>query len=86
MLKLRLFNRLLLLLLVLLFISGCGNKTEDYRVTNQNKIILRLAEARSPNYPSSQGVKEFAKLVEQKSAGRIKVWFMIPADLAMRQV
>jgi tripartite ATP-independent transporter DctP family solute receptor len=71
--KSKIFNKLLLLLLVLLFISGCSNKNEDYRVSNQNKIILRLAETRSPNYPSSQGAKEFAKLVEQKSAGRIKV-------------
>jgi tripartite ATP-independent transporter DctP family solute receptor len=56
-----------------LAISGCGAKDEDYRVSNQDSIILRLAETQAPGYPSSRAAKEFARLVEEKSAGRIKV-------------
>ena len=53
--------------------SGCRQRDESYRVSNSNQIILRLAETQPPNYPSAQGAKEFARLVEQKSQGRIKV-------------
>lgn len=52
---------------------GCRGKADDYSINNQNRIILRLAETQSPYYPSSRGAKEFARLVEEKSAGRIKV-------------
>lgn len=42
-------------------------------LTNEKQIILRLAETHSSNYPSTQGVNEFAKLVEERSKGRIKI-------------
>jgi len=62
---------LLLLLAAIMF--GCGNKDEAYNASNENRIILRLAETQSATYPSSQGVAEFARLVKEKSDGRIMV-------------
>ncbi len=61
------------LITIALCFSGCGNKKESYSVSNGNHIILRLAETQPSNYPSARAAMEFARLVEQKSAGRIKV-------------
>lgn len=60
------------LIVIALCFFGCSNK-ESYNVSNENHLILRLAETQPSNYPSTRGAIEFARLVEQKSAGRIKV-------------
>ena len=61
------------LYVITLYLFGCGNKKESYNLSNENHLILWLAETQSSNYPSARGAMEFAQLVEQKSAGRIKV-------------
>lgn len=61
------------LFLIVVTSFGCGNKKESYNLGNEKKIILRLAETQPLNYPSTRGDLEFARLVEQKSEGRIKV-------------
>jgi tripartite ATP-independent transporter DctP family solute receptor len=40
---------------------------------NKDDLILRLAESNNSAYPTSIGDKEFARLVELKSKGKIKV-------------
>ena len=64
----------LLFALAFLFLcSGCRDDGENYRTNNSNKLILRLAETQASGTPSGKGVREFARLVEQKTAGRIKI-------------
>lgn len=64
----------LLFALAFLFLcSGCRDEGENYRTNNANKLILRLAETQAAGTPSGKGVREFARLVEQKTAGRIKI-------------
>ena len=48
---------------------------QDYYFSGSDKnvIIFRLAEAQTENYPSTYASNLFAKLVEEKSAGRIKI-------------
>ena len=55
------------------FSAGCASKDIGYEVNNENYIILRLAESQPENYPSTQGDIEFARLVEEKSNGRIRI-------------
>lgn len=60
-------------LLLLLVLGGCASKDDLYEVNNKDYIILRLAESQPASYPSAQGDVEFARLVEEKSGGRIMV-------------
>lgn len=39
----------------------------------QEQIVLRLAETHAQDYPTTQGDYEFARLVEERTDGRIKV-------------
>lgn len=54
-------------------IAGCRSSDNSFHVSDGNQIILRLAEAQPASYPSALGAKEFAKLVEQKTGGRISI-------------
>ena len=58
---------------ILCFLNGCGKGSEAYRTGNAEKLILRLAEIETSDLPSARGAREFARLVEQKSEGRIKI-------------
>ena len=69
-------RKLALLLLVptcMAFFCGCRAESENYRTSNSNQIILRLAETQAAGTPSAIGVRAFARLVEEKTAGRIRV-------------
>lgn len=46
-----------------------------------DQIVLRLAEIHPADYPTTQGDLEFARLVEEKSQGRIKVEVYYGAQL-----
>lgn len=50
--------------------TGC---TEKEVVADVKPIVLRLAETHAADYPTTQGDFEFAKLVEKRSNGRIKI-------------
>ena len=39
----------------------------------QKQIVLRLAETHAPDYPTTKGDYEFARLVEERTGGRIKI-------------
>jgi len=39
----------------------------------QQQIVLRLAETHAPDYPTTKGDYEFARLVEERTGGRIKI-------------
>ena len=58
---------------LLVVLSGCADQEAEYEVNNEDYIILRLAESESAGYPSALADLEFARLVEEKSGGRIMV-------------
>ncbi|SHJ99005.1 TRAP transporter substrate-binding protein [Paramaledivibacter caminithermalis] len=69
------------LVLVIGMLSGCGAKQEETQ-TSQNPakesektepIVLRLADVHNDGYPTVIGDREFARLVEERTDGRIKV-------------
>lgn len=71
------------LMLSLVFVlSACGGDTEEVQgepeenegpEPEQEQITLRLAENQPEDYPTTIGDKEFARLVEEKTDGRIKI-------------
>lgn len=68
------------LLVLLLAITGCGKQTGDDKQSGsasqakqQEKMVLRLAENQPEDYPTTIGDKEFARIVEEKTNGRIKI-------------
>lgn len=56
--------------LIIQAFTGCSPKEV---VTDTKPIVLRLAETHTADYPTTQGDYEFAKLVELRSKGRIKI-------------
>jgi len=64
---------IILSILLSVISCSCVNKDIQYNVINENYVILRLAESQFSNYPSTQGDREFARLIELKSEGRIRV-------------
>ncbi len=73
---------LVLVCLLVLFIalSGCGQgppqgepeeKTQEE--TKQEIMVLKLAEVQPEDYPTTIGDKEMARIVEEKTNGRIKI-------------
>ena len=48
-------------------------ETEAKQVDAKDTIVLRLAETQTETYPATMGAIEFARLVEEKSEGRIKI-------------
>nr|MDA3812161.1 TRAP transporter substrate-binding protein DctP [Spirochaetaceae bacterium] len=55
--------------LIVLAFTGCTKKV----VADVKPIVLRLAETHPADYPTTQGDFEFAKLVEKRSNGKIKI-------------
>ncbi len=63
---------LLIVVLALLgaILGGCGKKSGDGEAKN---IVLKLADIQPEDYPTVKGDMEFARLVEERTGGRIKV-------------
>nr|WP_246110755.1 TRAP transporter substrate-binding protein [Thermosediminibacter litoriperuensis] len=64
-------------MLVFIF-AGCGQKSEsssNQQPQEQGKpqLVLKLAENQPEDYPTTIGDKEFARIVEEKTNGRIKI-------------
>ncbi|MDU4959431.1 MAG: TRAP transporter substrate-binding protein [Sporomusaceae bacterium] len=63
-------------------LAGCGQK--DAKTADQKtaaKLNFRLAEMHPPDHPTAQADKEFAKLVADRSQGRIKIDVFVGAQL-----
>ena len=71
---LAIFGVLSLSMLIILLFIGI-NINMDFRMARKNSevINLRLAQVHNSSYPSSTGAYTFAKLVEEKTDGRIKI-------------
>ena len=61
---------ILVLLLVFLAAGLCWGAAE---AEDDELIVLRLAETHGADYPTTQGDYEFARLVEERTDGRIKI-------------
>lgn len=55
------------------FASGQAEPAAPAAEQEQEQIVLRLAETHAQDYPTTQGDYEFARLVEERTNGRIKV-------------
>lgn len=63
-------------------LSGCGSKSSTGSTTETTKpMTLRLADIQAKGYPTILGDEEFAKQVEAKTNGRIKVQVFSGAQL-----
>ena len=56
-----------------LVLAGCGGEKKQAAPASDKKYTFRLAETHPPDYPTTLGDKEFARLVGERSNGRIKV-------------
>ena len=62
--------------LVATVFTGCSSKQEtapQTKTESGKQIVLRLAENQAADYPTTIGDKEFARLVEERTNGRIKI-------------
>lgn len=72
---------LVCLLVLVLTLSGCGQKTQEVKPEEkpqesepkQETMVLKLAEVQPEDYPTTIGDKEMARIVEEKTNGRIKI-------------
>jgi tripartite ATP-independent transporter DctP family solute receptor len=62
---------MIILLTAALVFTGCGSNKPAQ--TEQKALVLKLAEVHPPDYPTTIGDKEFAKIVGEKTNGRIKI-------------
>ncbi|SHM16527.1 tripartite ATP-independent transporter solute receptor, DctP family [Caldanaerovirga acetigignens] len=69
---------LLCLILLAFTFTGCGQKannsgSQQGAGKSEPQLVLKLAENQPEDYPTTIGDKEFARLVEEKTNGRIKI-------------
>jgi len=79
----RLLVAFMILALAGTLVAGCGGK-KDAKPGEQKaapKLNFRLAETHPPEHPTAQTDKEFAKLVSERSQGRIKIDVFAGAQL-----
>ena len=70
----RVLALLMVLALAVTLTAGCGGKKEAKPEQKAAaKYTFRLAETHPPEHPTAQADKEFAKLVAERSQGRIKI-------------
>lgn len=76
-----------MLMVGILSFSGCSNKTEGNTyidmIENKNTSVktLFLAESQAPEYPTTKGDYEFARLVKEKTDGRINIQVVPNSEL-----
>ncbi|RKX75320.1 MAG: TRAP transporter substrate-binding protein [Spirochaetes bacterium] len=60
-------------LLVALLFTGISCTKKEEVTESVETVVLRLAETHGADYPTTQGDYEFARLVEERTDGRIKI-------------
>ncbi|SET66150.1 tripartite ATP-independent transporter solute receptor, DctP family [Natronincola peptidivorans] len=70
----------LVLVLMLSLLTGCASQSEEAAVDTPDEtpaatetITMRLAEVHAEGYSTTMGNREFARLVEERTDGRIKI-------------
>lgn len=59
------------LLAAVLLLAGCAREPKDMRETYA--LTFRLAEVHPPEHPTAMAVAEFARIVEERSGGSIRI-------------
>jgi len=54
-------------------LTGCGSSTQSTQQQAQKSIILKAADVQPDDYPTVAGLKMMAKLIEERTHGRIKM-------------
>ena len=68
------FVLVLCFVLVASVVAGCGGgDKKPAEQKSQQPLVLKLAENQPEDYPTTIGDKEFAKIVNEKTKGRIKI-------------
>lgn len=62
---------LLSLFMISAFITGCGSSSSTTKT--QKNIVLKAADIQPEEYPTTMGLKYMAKLLDERTQGRIKV-------------
>ena len=60
--------KIVLLLGALLFIAGCAAQKQEYP-----ELLLRYADNQPDDYPTTEAAKYFARLVEERTDGKIVI-------------
>lgn len=71
--KLLTFGLLILLAMSLIACSQSSSKASKNKNNGKEQMVLKLAENQPEDYPTTLGAKEFARLVKEKTDGRIKI-------------
>lgn len=70
----RLLSGVLFCVVTVTVLVGCSkNPIEEANKGAEKPIVFRLAENQPEDYPSTLGAKEFARLVSERTNGRIKI-------------
>ena len=72
---------LILILAALMCFSLSAGGSKDASASSQKTMVLRYAENQPQDYPTTQAAYEFAKMVEEKTGGRIKIEVYYGAQL-----
>jgi tripartite ATP-independent transporter DctP family solute receptor len=91
--KKRLLGMILCGVMAMSVLAGCSKpstpSTGDGKAPEskpaEKQIVLRLAEIHPEDYPTTLGDKEFARLVEERSKGRIKIQVYAGAQLGQEK-
>jgi len=54
-------------------LTGCGSSATKAPATEKKEIILKAAEIQPEDYPTTLGLKEMARLLDERTQGRIKM-------------
>ncbi|MFP4508561.1 MAG: TRAP transporter substrate-binding protein [Spirochaetaceae bacterium] len=68
-------------LAVMMIAAVTGWTAGEQEADSDQPIRLRLAETHGPDYPTTQGSREFARLVEERTDGRIQIEVFHSAQL-----
>lgn len=79
----RFMSVFLVLILIIGVLGGCAQKNEvtqepqekegNVEKATEETVVLRLADVHNDGYPTVMGDREFARLVEERTNGRVKV-------------
>ncbi len=61
------------------FLAGCGSSSKA--TTDKKEIILKAADDQPEDYPTVMGLKQMAKLLDERTQGRIKMQVYAGAQL-----
>lgn len=56
--------------LAMVILTACGGRKEDQKMASAPEFVFTYAENQAEDYPTTQGARRFADLVEEKTVKR----------------